>query len=292
MQHGGLVSSTTSHKIASEVLRSPSFRVGIGSSERLSPIARRMMAMATDPWCGRPGRAAVDAGGRPAAAHEVPPAGVEGVHRRGRWRRWSRASRRSPTELLDEMERQAPATVDLVDMYAGPLPVRVISEILGVPAYMQDSMLEWGNAAAVTLDPALHYRRVPQRVATRCGSIHAWLDNHLKELRRNPGDDLMSQLACSSTRARTLNDVELRSTALLVIGAGFETTVNLIGNGVDAAARASRPARGRCRPTRRGGANAVDEVLRYDSPVQVTVRVAGEDTEVCGHACRPGGSSR
>ena len=278
MQHGGLVSSTTSHRIASEVLRSPAFRVGIGSSERLSPTARRMLAMATDPDAVGPAEPpsmlAVDPPQhtkyRRLVSKVFTPRAMAAMEPR---------VEEIATELLDEMDRHD--TVDLVDMYAGPLPVRVISEILGVPAYMQDSMLEWGNAAAVTLDPALHYRQF-RDASKALRRIHSWLDNHLKELRRNPGDDLLSRLALLVDEGENLDDVELRSTALLVIGAGFETTVNLIGNAVmqlldhpDQLAALKADAT--------GWPNAVDEVLRYDSPVQVTVRIAGEDTQVGGH---------
>jgi cytochrome P450 len=278
MQHGGLVSSTTSHKIASEVLRSPSFRVGIGSSERLSPTARRMMAMATDPGAVGPAEPpsmlAVDPPQhtkyRRLVSKVFTPRAMAAMEPR---------VEQIATELLDEMAKHD--AVDLVDMYAGPLPVRVISEILGVPAHMQDSMLEWGNAAAVTLDPALHYRQF-RNAAKALRRIHSWLDNHLKELRRNPGDDLLSRLALLVDEGENLDDVELRSTALLVIGAGFETTVNLIGNAVtQLLAHPDQLDALRSDPS--GWPNAVDEVLRYDSPVQVTVRVAGEDTDVCGH---------
>jgi len=283
MLHGGLVSSTTSHAIASEVLRSPLFGVGIASSAKLSPVARRMFALASDPSsvgpAEPPSMLAVDPPQhtkyRRLVSKVFTPRAVAAMEPR---------VETIAAELLDEMAKHQ--RVDLVDMYAGPLPVRVISEILGVPAYMQDSMLEWGNAAAVTLDPALRYRQF--RGATKAlRRIHAWLDNHLKELRRNPGDDLLSKLAMLVDEGESLDDVELRSTALLVIGAGFETTVNLIGNAVvqlldhpdQLEALKADPA---------GWPNAVDEVLRYDSPVQVTVRIAGEDTEVCGHQIAKG----
>jgi cytochrome P450 len=278
MQHGGLVSSTTSHRIASEVLRSPAFRVGIGSSERLSPTARRMLAMATDPRAVGPAEPpsmlAVDPPQhtkyRRLVSKVFTPRAMAAMEPR---------VEEIATELLDEMERHD--TVDLVDMYAGPLPVRVISEILGVPAYMQDSMLEWGNAAAVTLDPALHYRQF-RDASKALRRIHSWLDNHLKELRRNPGEDLLSRLALLVDEGENLDDVELRSTALLVIGAGFETTVNLIGNGV-MQLLAHPDQLDSLKADASGWPNAVDEVLRHDSPVQVTVRIAGENTEVGGH---------
>lgn len=182
-------------------------------------------------------------------------------------------------ELLDAMDGSD--TVDLVGAYAGPLPVRVISEILGVPAQMQDKMLEWGNAAAMTLDPALSYRQF-RTASVALRQIHHWLANHLVELRRQPGDDLLSQLAVLVDEGETLDDVELRATALLVIGAGFETTVNLIANGVvHLIENPEQLALLRDDPAL--WPNAVEEILRYDAPVQATVRVAAEATEAGGH---------
>jgi cytochrome P450 len=107
------------------------------------------------------------------------------------------------------------------------------------------------------------------------------LAGHLAHLRENPGDDLLSQLALLVDDGETLNDVELRSTALLVIGAGFETTVNLIANGVvNLVENPEQLALLREDPGL--WPNAVEEILRFDSPVQATVRVAAEDTEVGG----------
>ncbi|MDQ1698547.1 MAG: hypothetical protein QOG34_410, partial [Frankiaceae bacterium] len=182
-------------------------------------------------------------------------------------------------ELLDRMSRQR--SLDLVEHFAAPLPVRIIAEILGVPASMHRQMLEWGNAAAVTLDPMLTYRSF-RAAAIALRDMHTWLDQHLRELRRNPGDDLLSKLATLEDEGEHLDDVELRMTALLVTGAGFETTVNLIGNGV-AALLANRDQLDVLRAEPSYWENAADEVLRYDSPVQVTVRHAAEDAVVCGY---------
>lgn len=278
MLSGGLVYSTASHPVASEVLRSPAFRVGVGSSERLSPMARRMLSMTVDPWtvgpAEPPSMLAVDPPEhtkyRRLVSKVFTPRAVAAMESR---------VEEIATGLLDEMERHG--RVDLVDSYAAPLPVQVIAEILGVPADMQPKMLEWGNAAAVTLDPALRYRQFRDAsVALR--QIHRWLAQHLVEVRRDPGDDLLSKLAVLVDEGETLDDVELRATALLVIGAGFETTVNLIANGV-AQLLAHPEQLEALRADAAGWPNAVDEILRYDSPVQATVRVAAEDTEVCGH---------
>src|SRR3954454_3836309 len=285
---GRLVSSTASYDVVREVLRSPAFRVGIGTSERLSPFARRMITTTTDPWAVGPAE--------PPSMLAVDPPDHTRYRRLVSKVFTARAvTALEPrveaiaTELLDDMERRAARgeTVDLVDAYAAPLPVRVIAEILGVPQHMEQNMLEWGNQAAVTLDPALRFREF-RKADAALRQIHHWLAGHLEELRRNPGDDLMSKLAVLRDEGETLNDVELRSTALLVVGAGFETTVNLLGNAVKLFGQHPDQL-DILRDDPDGWGNAVDEVLRYDSPVQLTVRVAAEDTEVVG---LPVGSGR
>jgi cytochrome P450 len=284
---GRLVSSSASYDVVREVLRSPSFGVGIGSSERLSPIARRMLANSTDPWAVGPAE--------PPSMLAVDPPDHTRYRRLVSKVFTARAVaalepqvEKVATELLDAMEERAARgeTVDLVDMYCAPLPVAVISEILGVPPHMHGKMLEWGNQAAVTLEVGLRYREF--RTADKAlKQIHHWLANHLDELRRNPGGDLMSKLAMLTDDGETLNDVELRSTALLVVGAGFETTVNLLGNAVVLFDEHPEQLEIlRTDPSR--WENAVDEVLRFDSPVQLTVRIAGEDADVCGNLVQKG----
>ena len=274
---GGMVYSTTSHGVASEVLRSAAFRVGVGSADRLPPGARRLLAMSKDPWAIGPAE--------PPSMLAVDPPDHTRYRRLVSKVFTARAMaalepriEQIANDLLDRMDGHD--SVELVKAYAGPLPVRVIAEILGVPAHMQGDMLDWGNAAAVTLDPALRYGQY-RRASAALRQIHTMLAEHLEALRRNPGDDLLSQLALLVDEGETLNDVELRATALLVIGAGFETTVNLIGNGVmQLLAHPDQLALLREDPSL--WPNAVDEILRFDSPVQATVRVAGEDTEVSG----------
>lgn len=284
---GRLISSTASYDVVREVLRSSSFGVGIGSSERLSPIARRALANSTDPWAVGPAE--------PPSMLAVDPPDHTRYRRLVSKVFTARAVtaleprvEQIATELLDAMEERAARgeVVDLVDMYCAPLPVRVISEILGVPPHMHGSMLEWGNQAAVTLEVGLRYREF--RTADKAlRQIHHWLAQHLDELRRNPGEDLMSKLAVLTDDGETLNDVELRATALLVVGAGFETTVNLLGNAVVLFDKHPDQLE-ILRSDPSGWENAVDEVLRFDSPVQLTVRIAQEDTNVCGHDVQRG----
>jgi cytochrome P450 len=278
INRGALVSGTVSHAAVSEVLRSPDFRVDMGSSKRLPAPVRRMIAAAADPWAigpvEPPSMLAVDPPDHTRYRRLVSKvftaravAALEG--------RIAEIAER----LLDDMAGRS-GPVDLVEAYAGPLPVQVIAEILGVPAEMQPHMLEWGNAAAVTLEPVMTYRQF-RTASVALRSIHHWLADHLKQLQREPGPDLLSQLAGLVDDGDTLTDVELRATALLVIGAGFETTVNLIGNGV--ALLLEHPEQlAMLREDPSLWPNAVEEILRFEPPVQATGRLAAEAVEVCG----------
>ncbi|MGH3675523.1 MAG: cytochrome P450, partial [Mycobacterium sp.] len=108
-----------------------------------------------------------------------------------------------------------------------------------------------------------------------------WLAGHLQQLRHNPGDDLMSQIIQASDKGPRLTSDELQALAGLVLAAGFETTVNLLGNGIRMLLDAPEhldtlAARPELWP------NAVEEILRLESPVQLTARVACKDIDVAG----------
>lgn len=184
-------------------------------------------------------------------------------------------------DLLDDIERQGTdGPVDLVERYCGLLPVTVISEILGVPVELREWMLERGTAAAASLDMGLDWRTF-RRVEAGLREFDDWLRGHLDRLRANPGDNLLSQLVAAREDGRGLTDHELRATAGLVFAAGFETTVNLLGNGI--ALLTEHPdqlALLRAQPEL--WPNAVDEILRLDPPVLLTGRIADRDTELAG----------
>jgi cytochrome P450 len=187
-------------------------------------------------------------------------------------------------ELLDDLAREGPATggrVDLVARYASLLPVTVISEVLGVPTSMRQQFLAWGDGATPGLDMGVDWR-THRSVERNLDEIDAWFRGHIERLRRSPGDSLLSSLVTAADADGSgLTDQELLATALLVFGAGFETTVNLIANGAD---------RLFAHPDQRRlladdpalWPNAVDEVLRVDPPVQRTGRRALRDTTVHG----------
>ncbi|BBY73996.1 cytochrome P450 [Mycolicibacterium parafortuitum] len=184
--------------------------------------------------------------------------------------------------LLDDLERES-GVVDIVERYCSQLPVAVISDILGVPERDREQILRFGELGAPSLDIGLSWRQF-QQVEKGLVGFNAWLRDHMEELRRNPGDDLMSQLIQASADADDagrLSERELQATAGLVLAAGFETTVNLLGNGI----RMLLDDRGHLdtlaeRPEL--WPNAVEEILRLDSPVQMSARYARRPVEVAG----------
>ena len=190
--------------------------------------------------------------------------------------------------LLDELSRE-PGVVDVVDRYCAQLPVAIISDILGVPDADRQRILEFGELAAPSLDFGLtwpQYRRVQRGIE----GFNSWLTEHLQQLRRTPGDDLMSQLirkAESGSPETYLDDAELHAVAGLVLAAGFETTVNLLGNGIRMLL--DNPEHLRTLSQRpQLWPNAVEEILRLESPVQLTARLALNDTEVAGNPVKQG----
>ncbi|MEJ2888941.1 cytochrome P450 [Actinomycetospora aeridis] len=194
-------------------------------------------------------------------------------------------------ELLDEMDSAARAsgdlTVDLVERYASLLPVTVISEMLGVPTSMRDQFLAWGDGAATSLDMGLT-RRAHASMERNLAALNDWMRVHLRRLRREPGDDLLSSIVGQvDDDGAGLTEQELVSTALLVLAAGFETTVNLIGNGTSQLF-AHPEQRERLAAEPELWPTAVDEILRFDPPVERTARRAKVDTEVAGKAVAAG----
>jgi len=283
---GSLGLVTTSHGLAQEVLRSESFGVGWDPSAAPRPI-RWALAYGDD----------LDAAG----VAEPPSMLVVDPPDHTRYRRLvSRAFTPRATAafepmieataaaLLDALEARATADggpVDLVDAYAAQLPVLVIADLLGVPTDRRADFLRWGAAAAATLDPGLPFRRyVAAEKALR--AMHAFLRGHFDRLRRDPGDDLVSRLV-GLPGEEALSERELHATVMLLLGAGFETSVNLLGNAV-VLLDAHPDQWDALRAAPQGWAGAVEEVLRHDSPVQITGRTAKADVELAGRRVRAG----
>ncbi|MDN4172053.1 cytochrome P450 [Nocardioides sp. SOB77] len=186
-------------------------------------------------------------------------------------------------DLLTSLEQQGRGgrPVDLVEAYCALLPVTVIAEILGVPDSERQKVLDFGTAAAPSLDLGLSWRRF-RRVEGALVSFEAWLVDHIDAKRRDPGEDLLSQMvAARDDDGVALTDRELIATAGLVLAAGFETTVNLLSNGI-ALLHDHPDQRALLRDEPDRWPNAVEEVLRIDPPVLLTGRTVVRDTEVAG----------
>jgi cytochrome P450 len=183
-------------------------------------------------------------------------------------------------ELLDSLD--ASDDVELIEAYCTLLPVTVISEILGVPGSERSRILAFGEAAAPSLDLGLSWRQF-RSVEAALAQFDTWLGAHLDQLRAAPGDDLLSQLVAAREDGIGLEERELKATAGLVLAAGFETTVNLLGNGV-ALLQAHRDQLAHLQERPEIWPNAVDEILRLDPPVLLTGRSALRDTVVGGVA--------
>ncbi|MET3960940.1 cytochrome P450 [Marmoricola sp. OAE513] len=181
-------------------------------------------------------------------------------------------------DLLDQLDPSSP--VDLVEAYCARLPLTVITEILGVEPEDQERVLTFGTAAAPSLDLGLSWQSF-RDVEAALTDFADWLAAHLEHLRANPGDNLMSKLVAAEEDGVGLNDAELKATAGLVLAAGFETTVNLLGNAIVLFDKHPDQLDRLCSEPDLWP-NAVDEVLRIDPPVLLTGRMAVRDTTVAG----------
>ncbi len=173
-------------------------------------------------------------------------------------------------ELLDRLSGRP--TAELISEYATMLPVAVIAEILDLPDDSRDRFIEWGGQAAPLLDIGLRWETFRSAYAGLAG-MDDYLRDHFARLRRRPVDNHpFARLAHDGE----LTERELITNAVLLVGAGFETTVNLIGNGIVLLLR--HPAQlDALRRDPSGWANAVEEILRFESPVQMTGRTVTED---------------
>ena len=281
--HNGFAFHTAHHDVAIDILRSPDFGV-VGAPGGASPALIKALARL---------------GGRgPVGPVEVPSMLVSNPPAHTRYRKLvsqaftgrAVAALRGRTEqitkqLLDDLDT-ATGPADLIGQYAALLPATVIAEVLGAPAGMRGRFLQWGAAAGLSLDAGLTFREFT-RSERGTAALSAWMAGHLDRLAESPGEDILSDLVRARAGGNGLTSDELTSIGVLLLGAGFETTLNLIGNGV--VQLTAHPGQlGVLREDPRLWPNAVDEILRFDAPVQQTARIAVRDTEVAGQHVRAG----
>jgi len=164
-------------------------------------------------------------------------------------------------------------SLEVIEDLAYPLPVQVISEMLGVPPEDHETFKGWSAVLARSLDPDLG-TLPPEEIERRekiANDFVAYFEQLFDKRRKDPRDDLLSALLAAEEEGDKLSPNELVTTCILLLVAGHETTVNLIGNGVLALLRhPDQLARLRADPSL--DKSAVEEFLRFDPPVQFTVR--------------------
>jgi cytochrome P450 len=189
------------------------------------------------------------------------------------------------TELLDAVQDKN--KMDVIADFAYPLPAIVIAEMLGVPANDRDKFKVWSHAITTVLDPA------GPKIMDLAKVMHAYreLNNYLiplvQDRRKQRQNDLISALVDAEEGGTHLTQAELIANTVLLLIAGHETTANIIGNGTYALLR-NRDQLEILSADLNLLPGAIQEFLRYDSPVQLVRRIADEDIEISGQKIASG----
>jgi len=183
--------------------------------------------------------------------------------------------------LLDDLAAEvggADATpIDIIERFAYPLPIAVICQMLGIPTGDHDRFRRWSLALTKSVDPGI-LRSDDDNAAIEqaTAELNEYTAELLQARRIHPSDDLLTDLIAQSVGDDHLLDDELIDLVVLLLVAGHETTVNLIGNGLCALFE-HRDQMQVWQQHPEIGSNAIDELLRYDSPLQMVVRIALDD---------------
>lgn len=181
-------------------------------------------------------------------------------------------------DLLASLEGRP--SFDLLHAFAQPYSIRVIAHLLGAPTHDTDLLLEWSHAIVKMYELTVTREHATQAIAAS-HSFTEWTQRLIHDRRRKPQDDLITALCHAETDEGVLSDGEIISTVILLLNAGHEATVNTMGNGI-----AAMMASGGWASVVDGtvsGAVAVEEMLRFDSPLQLFERYAlADDIEIAG----------
>jgi len=187
-------------------------------------------------------------------------------------------------QRLDRMDPSKP--IDVIADLAFPIPMAVICALLGVPVEDEATFRSWGKAIIATSGFNTS-KEASQRSRTATLEFAAYFHKLLEARRANPGSALIDELISVEEQGEMLTEAELLATCLLLLLAGFETTVNLIGNGTLALLRHPEQA-DKLRGDPSLMPNAIEELLRFDSPIQFTSRIALEDIDYEGATIKRG----
>jgi cytochrome P450 len=190
-------------------------------------------------------------------------------------------------DLIDGVATRG--SMDLIEEFAYPIPVAVICEMLGVPVEDHERFKDWSLDVARGLDLIWlgPESEVGRRSVTARQALADYFRGLIAQRRAAPRSDMLSGLIAAEEAGDKLNEVELLATCILLLIAGHETTVNLIGNGMLALLRHRDQLE---RLQREPGliGTAVEELLRFDGPVQRTARIPSEDVTIGGETIAKG----
>lgn len=179
-------------------------------------------------------------------------------------------------------EAKTSGKLEVIEELAYPMPVTIISEMLGVPSEDFEVFKGWSKELARSLDPDIalpdEVIREREKAAT---AFRAYFSDLIDQRRADPKEDLLSALIQAEDEGDKLTHEELLTTCVLLLIAGHETTVSLIGNGILALVQHPEQFK-KLKSDPSLARSAVEEVLRYDPPVQLTGRVTLEDVDVDG----------
>ncbi len=187
-------------------------------------------------------------------------------------------------QMLDDLDPSGP--VDLLSQYAEPLPVYVIADLLGVPRADHVQLRAWSQAIVHMYEQEVDQTTRDEAVAAAT-AFADYVHELLVERRASPGDDLVSDLLAERDGTKRLSDDELVASVILLLNAGHEASVNVFGNG--AHALLTHPEQlARVTAGAVPMATALEELIRYDAPLQLFERTATADIEVAGVTVRRG----
>ena len=196
---------------------------------------------------------------------------------------------RITAELLEGINTKLSDTgsFDLIADFAEPLPVKVISELLGFPKADEYLLRPWSQAIVKMYEPAPSEE---EKLAAQAASkeFAAYVHSLMVDRQKNPGTDLISELAIVEEQGEKLSATELIATCVLLLNAGHEASVNGFGNGMVAALKTPSEWQRLVADPDGLAATAVDEFLRFDAPLHLFERTATEDTEIGGVTIQAG----
>ncbi len=190
---------------------------------------------------------------------------------------------RTVGELLDRAA--ASGEFDLVSALAAPLPIAVITDLLGVPDADAAAFAQYGAVIGSALDGIQSLRHASQLQANGV-KLQALFENLFELRRREPADDIISRMVAAE--GDQVKPAEILPMCVLLLVAGFETTVHLIGNCVLALLGHREQWQDVCADPHSLAAKAIEETLRFDPPVQINDRMALEPVNLEGQSVRPG----